>query len=133
MTKLWIKYFSFAAIATAGNIIAQNFSILIYDREYSLYFAMAVGTFIGLVIKYLLDKKYIFYYKVDSTKADIKKFILYSLMGIITTIIFWTFELSFNYFLKFDSAKYFGAVIGLSIGYVMKYYLDKKFVFTKEE
>ena len=32
-----------------------------------------------------------------------------------------------------DNAKYLGAVIGLSIGYIVKYFLDKKFVFINKD
>jgi putative flippase GtrA len=51
-------------------------------------------------------------------------------MGVCTTLIFWMFEISFEYMFEFSSAKYYGATIGLSIGYTMKYFLDKKFVFN---
>lgn len=50
-------------------------------------------------------------------------------MGVFTTFIFWGVEISFDYFFKNNNAKYLGAVIGLSIGYLIKYFLDKNFVF----
>ena len=52
-------------------------------------------------------------------------------MGILTTIIFWVVEIGFDIIFKFDSAKYIGATIGLSIGYIAKYILDKNFVFKE--
>jgi putative flippase GtrA len=66
-------------------------------------------------------------------KDDAKKFILYSLMGAFTTIIFWGTEIAFDTLYQDPNAKYVGAVIGLSIGYVIKYFLDKKYVFTHKE
>ncbi|QEH07273.1 hypothetical protein SMN_2517 [Sulfurospirillum multivorans] len=90
---------------------------------------MFLGTFAGLLSKYILDKRYIFYHKPKNKKDDGKKFVLYSLMGVCTTFIFWGFEMGFYIVFKYENAKYFGAVLGLSIGYMIKYFLDKKFVF----
>jgi len=94
---------------------------------------MFTGTLVGLIVKYVLDKKFIFYHKVKDKKDDAKKFALYSLMGVFTTIIFWGTEIAFDYFSQYSNAKYLGAIIGLSIGYVIKYFLDKKFVFINKE
>jgi putative flippase GtrA len=90
---------------------------------------MFSGTLAGLVVKYILDKKYIFYHMPKNKKEDGIKFLLYSLMGVFTTLIFWGFEIAFDYLSDHKNAKYLGAVIGLSIGYIVKYYLDKRFVF----
>jgi putative flippase GtrA len=94
---------------------------------------MFVGTLAGLVVKYVLDKKFIFYHEVENKKDDAKKFALYSLMGVFTTIIFWGTEIAFDALSNNENAKYLGAVIGLSIGYVIKYFLDKKYVFIDKE
>jgi putative flippase GtrA len=126
---LSIKYALFAILATGINIGAQYMSLIIYSGQYSLYLAMFWGTLAGLIVKYILDKKYIFQFQTKDIKEDSLKFILYSLMGVITTLIFWGFELTFNFLLSFESAKYFGAIIGLSIGYITKYQLDKRYVF----
>jgi len=90
---------------------------------------MFFGTLKGLIVKYILDKNYIFYFKVKSIKEDVVRFILYSIMGFFTTVIFWIFELTFNTLFPFDEAKYIGAIIGLTIGYITKYNLDKRFTF----
>ena len=94
---------------------------------------MFTGTLSGLVVKYVLDKKLIFYHVVENKKDDAKKFALYSLMGVFTTIIFWGTEIAFDARSQNPNAKYLGAVIGLSIGYIIKYFLDKKFVFIHKE
>lgn len=124
-----LRYAIFALISTVVNIMFQYFSFLLYSGILSLYVAMLIGTVAGLVLKYVLDKKYIFFHTSKSKKDDSKKFFLYSLMGVITTFIFWGFEIIFDYMFISENAKYIGAVIGLSIGYVVKYFLDKKFVF----
>jgi len=124
------KYTLFALISTIINILFQYLSFLLYDGFLSLYIAMFIGTLAGLILKYILDKKYIFFHTPKSKKDDGKKFFLYSLMGVFTTFIFWGFEISFDYMFEDENAKYFGAVVGLTIGYIVKYYLDKRFVFV---
>ena len=126
---LVLKYSFFALIATIINLFTQFISLAIYSQDFSLYIAMFFGTITGLIAKYILDKKYIFYYVVKDKKEDSQKFILYSIMGVFTTVIFWGFEIGFDYIFDSEIAKYIGAIIGLSIGYITKYFLDKKFVF----
>ena len=96
-----------------------------------MYVSIAVGTLTGLVTKYILDKKYIFAYRASSLTDDGATFILYSVMGLTTTLIFWGTELSFEFIFGTKWLRYLGAVIGLTIGYIVKYQLDKRFVFIK--
>jgi putative flippase GtrA len=128
-----IKYTIFAAIATLFNLLFQYFSFLVYIGFGSLYVAMLFGTLAGLVAKYILDKKFIFYHIPTDKKDNTKKFALYSLMGVFTTILFWGVEIAFDTLSQDPNTKYLGAVIGLSIGYVIKYFLDKKYVFIYKE
>jgi len=127
--NLLIRYIIFALLSTATNLLFQYLSFMLYSGFASLYLAMFVGTLAGLILKYILDKKYIFFHTPKSKKDDGKKFLLYSLMGVFTTFIFWGFEIGFDWAFESKSAKYLGAIVGLSIGYVVKYFLDKKFVF----
>lgn len=123
------KYINFAIASTLVNLLFQYISFYFYNGFLSLYVAMFFGTLSGLILKYILDKKYIFYHETKTKKENTKKFLLYSLMGVFTTFIFWVFELGFDYIFGGEIAKYIGATIGLSIGYFVKYQLDKKFVF----
>jgi len=125
-----IKYILFAAIATVVNIFIQWLSFAVYSGFLALYIAMINGTAAGLIVKYILDKKYIFYFETKNHFHDVKKFIVYTAMGIITTAIFWGTEIAFNALWHYELSKYIGAVVGLSIGYITKYQLDKKFVFV---
>jgi len=124
-----IKYILFAIISMVFNLLFQYFSVFFYAGVGYLYLAMLIGTLAGLVSKYILDKKYIFYHTPKNKADDARKFMFYSLMGVVTTAIFWGAEISFDLFFANENAKYVGAVIGLSIGYVIKYFLDKKYVF----
>ena len=129
LTMITIKYIFFAAISAVFNLFFQYVSFLVYKGFGDLYIAMFFGTLAGLVSKYILDKKFIFYHTPKNKKDDAKKFMLYSFMGILTTIIFWGTEILFDHFSENEYGKYIGAVLGLSIGYIIKYFLDKKFVF----
>lgn len=127
--KLAVAYTVFAIIATIANIAAQDITAHIYIGMYSIILSVIAGTAVGLVIKYILDKHYIFRFQTRNITHNSKIFVLYTLMGIVTTLIFWFFELGFNHFFQTKQMRYFGGVIGLSIGYIVKYQLDKRFVF----
>ncbi len=124
-----IKYTLFAILSTFFNLLFQYLSFLVYSDFASLYVAMFMGTLAGLVVKYILDKKFIFYHKPNGKVDDAKKFIRYTIMGIFTTFIFWGAEIWFDMYFEEENAKYVGAVTGLGIGYIIKYFLDKRFVF----
>tara|TARA_B100000900_G_scaffold415928_2_gene447929 strand:- start:985 stop:1386 length:402 start_codon:yes stop_codon:yes gene_type:complete len=130
---MFVKYTLFALIATIVNLLSQYLFFLIYIGLGSLYIGMFIGTLAGLFVKYILDKNFIFFYKVDNLKDNTKKFTLYSFMGIFTTAIFWGTEIAFDYIIQTPNARYLGAIIGLSAGYILKYHLDKKFVFIYKE
>lgn len=127
--NLTITYAAFAIIATFTNIAAQDITIHIYAGVYSIVLSVIVGTAAGLILKYILDKRYIFRFQTRNITHDSKIFILYALMGIITTAIFWFFEFGFNHIFETKQMRYFGGIIGLAIGYIIKYHLDKRFVF----
>lgn len=127
---LVLRYAAFAVIATIANLGVQR--LVLTQGNYGLTFALAVGagTLVGLVIKYILDKRWIFYDLGTGVKAHGQKFSLYTVMGLITTAIFWGTETAFWLIGKTDLMRELGAVIGLSIGYIVKYNLDRRFVFT---
>jgi putative flippase GtrA len=92
---------------------------------------MFLGTLVGLFIKYYLDKHYIFYHVNSSQKENAKTFMLYSFMGIFTTLLSWSIEYSFDALWANELSKYMGAIVGQILGYITKYNLDKKYVFKK--
>ncbi|WP_368571981.1 GtrA family protein [Acinetobacter junii] len=129
---LVIYYSFFALIAIITNFLIQELSLLTYHGKYSLLISILCGTVVGLVVKFYLDKHFIFKYLTRSNGHNLKLFVLYSIMGGVTTIIFWGFELSFYYFFESTLMKYVGGGLGLILGYISKYFLDKKFVFTSD-
>jgi putative flippase GtrA len=130
--KLAINYSVFALIATAANIGAQDLVIRVYNGAFDILAAVAVGTAVGLVVKYLLDKRYIFCFRARSIAHDTQTFASYTIMGLATTAIFWGCEFGFHHVFETKEMRYVGGAIGLAIGYVTKYQLDKRYVFRTE-
>ncbi len=90
-TKLAINYASFALIATAANIGAQDLVLRTYGGAFVILASVIVGTGVGLVVKYILDKRYIVRFRARSVDHDTQTFALYTVMGLATTVIFWGF------------------------------------------
>lgn len=88
LMKLVILYILFAILATIANLTAQEIAYQLYHGIYRLAHSMFWGTLIGLVVKYVLDKRYIFNFEVKSHSQDFKTFVMYSAMGVITTLVF---------------------------------------------
>ena len=51
-------------------------------------------------------------------------------MGVITTLIFWNTEHAFHLIYDTDLMHYVGGIVGLAIGFYIKYQLDKMHVFV---
>ncbi|GAB6043979.1 GtrA family protein [Endothiovibrio diazotrophicus] len=128
--RIALAYALFALLATGANIAAQDLSIRLYYGAYGVLLSVIVGTGVGLVLKYVLDKKYIFKVKTAGLADDGRKFILYTAAGLVTTLIFWGFEFGFHWFFESKGYRYLGGVIGLAIGYWIKYHLDKRYTFA---
>lgn len=132
MMKLALIYAILALIATAANIGSQDLIVRNYAGPYAIEISIFAGTGVGLLIKYILDKRYIFRFQAKDAIHDGQTFILYTVMGLATTVIFWGFEFTFQHLFQSDGMRYLGGAIGLAIGYVTKYHLDKRYVFRME-
>ncbi|MEE8535498.1 MAG: GtrA family protein, partial [Kiloniellales bacterium] len=120
---------AFAALATALNVGVQALAFAAYRGPLALPAAVAAGTGVGLDVKYLLDKRWIFDDRETGIARHRRKFALYSASGVLTTLVFWCTELGFAQLGDGDHLKFLGATIGLAGGYAMKYRLDRRFVF----
>ena len=129
-TKNAIFYTLFAVVFTAINIGSQMVSIWIYKGPFSVEISILVGTVMGLPLRYFLEKLYIFNFTSKNLVHDGKLFIFYSAMGVITTLIFWGTEYAFHLIYDTDVMRYLGGAVGLSIGFYVKYQLDKRYVFV---
>ncbi|MEO1148418.1 MAG: GtrA family protein [Cyanobacteria bacterium J06638_22] len=130
LRQLIIRYTAFAVAATLVNLATQRLVLLGGDTQVYFFAAVAAGTFTGLVVKYLLDKRWIFFDNTRGVKGHGTKFGLYTAMGLVTTVIFWGTETLFWVVGQTHVMRELGAVTGLAIGYVIKYQLDRRFVFT---
>jgi putative flippase GtrA len=125
--RIALLYALFCAVAIVVNIGSQDLALRFWPS--GIWFSILVGTGAGLVVKYILDKHFIFRFKPQNAGHDGKTFALYTLMGVATTGIFWGFEYGFWWVFGTAEMRYLGGVVGLVIGYLAKYHLDKKFVF----
>ena len=136
-TTLILRYAGFAVIAVIANLAVQRLVLWgTPSAEVSgphFIAALGTGTLVGLVVKYLLDKRWIFYDQTTGARAQGAQFALYSLMGVATTVIFWATETAFWLIWQTAPAREAGAVLGLTVGYVTKYTLDSRFVFRNRE
>ena len=126
--RIALLYTLFCVAAMAVNIGSQGLTLRLWPA--GIWLSILVGTGTGLVVKYLLDKRFIFRFKAQNAGHDSRTFVLYTLMGVVTTAIFWGFEYGFWHAFGTAQMRYLGGVIGLVIGYLAKYHLDKKFVFN---
>ena len=114
--RLITLYISFCILAMFCNLFVQRIFILTtffirynhcYRNGYNYRFNSQI----------FLDKNWIFNNYEKSIFKNMKYFMKYSFFGIATTLIFWSFELSFLYIWKSELAREIGAIIKLSIGY----------------
>ena len=126
-------YSLFAGIAMAANLLSQAGMMYFFVHSYAMLLSMLAGTGVGLIVKYILDKHYIFTFKAKNLAHDSKLFFLYCVMGILTTSLFWIIEYGFEWIFANQMMRYIGGAIGLILGYLIKYRLDKQFVFVNKE
>ena len=129
MFSITARYIVFAMIATATNLGIQRLILIIDGTNQFFFLAIIFGTICGLLVKYFLDKRWIFSDFSSGLSVNTKKFSLYAIMGIITTIIFWGTETIFWFTYKTHFMRELGALIGLTIGYFIKFKLDRRYVF----
>jgi len=110
-------------IAKTAGIVAR------YGGSFTDSLSVSRGPTPAPGTKYLLDKAYIFRYTTRDKSHEVRTFALYTIMGLATTTVFWGTEALFHFWWRSDVMRYLGGVLGLAIGYVAKYYLDKRYVF----
>jgi putative flippase GtrA len=127
--SLVLRYAAFAAFASGVNLLVQVAVMALYQGPQALLLAMAAGTVAGLVPKFLLDKYWIFDDRAPGRARGLRQFILYGLLSVATTLIFWVFEVAFHWLGDGGPLRYLGAALGLGVGYWVKYHLDRRLVF----
>lgn len=125
-----LRYLLFAVIAGAMNLGAQQI-VFKFSPLQPLALSILAGTGVGFAVKYLLDKRWIFYDGYHGPTHEARKIFLYGSFSVAMTLIFWGFEVGFLAAFGTTEAKYTGAVIGLAIGNFLKYRLDRAFTFGR--
>jgi putative flippase GtrA len=149
MRKQYILYILFAVICTFINIGSQlvteyfisSIEVLqriIYsssDGSLRIYdiIKILVGTGLGFMSKFILDKFFVFRERHENIGHTFRQMVIYGLMAVFTTLIFWSFQVAFKLLFSFTFAEQVGAVIGLGIGYTVKFFLDRRFVFIPHQ
>jgi putative flippase GtrA len=131
LARLTLLYSTFALISIAVNIGCQATVVALYKGVYAVQLSVLIGTAAGLPVKYVLEKRHIFGFVPIDLAHDGRVFMVYTLMGVLTTLLFWATEYGFHLMFKTDGMRYLGGAIGLIIGNIVKYHLDKRFVFQK--
>jgi putative flippase GtrA len=127
--NLVLRYGFFAVVATLANLGAQRLSFAFAPEGTRLIVALVCGTSIGLIVKYVLDKRWIFHDYLRPVRQEARMFMLYTLTGVVTTLVFWGMESGFWLVWKTHGMRELGAVMGLVIGYVIKFKLDRHYIF----
>lgn len=125
---LVLSYAGFAALATLANLASQRAVLALLPG--GLLPALALGTLVGLVVKFWLDRTWIFAGRASAGSSTTGTFGLYAATGVVTTLIFWGFETAAWLIWQSHLAREIGAVTGLAIGYLVKYRLDRRYVFA---
>lgn len=126
-----VRYAGFAGLAICINLLSQNAVLSLFGAFwYGIYLAIAFGNGAGLVFKYIVDKYWVFEDADPSLSQNSRKFALYAAFGVGTTFIFWFVELVFHLMFQSQLMTNIGAIIGLCMGYVIKYNLDKHVTFA---
>ena len=137
LARLSAVYSAFAVLSAAVNLgvqwstvrLATSFHLL--TPKLLVFPALVICTGAGLALKYTLDKRYIFRSSLCGKMSLARNFGLYSVMSLATTGLFWGTELLTCLVSSDPRAIYLGGGLGLSVGYLVKYNLDRRFVFNQ--
>lgn len=145
INKEFIKYILFAVLSTllnyfiqlsteyfAGLLPAGFFYIPVYKSITIITVTkMGLATAGAFIFKYIADKYIVF--KICDNKSVTEHFTMFSIyaaISILTTFFNWGTQILFKLVFNLE---YLGLGLGLATGYTIKYLLDRKFVFCKED
>ncbi len=123
-------YVVIACMAALLNIGAQMASVAVYKGRFYVELSMIVGLATVLPVKYLLEKLFVFSFASRGLFHDARLFTLYTVLGGITTLVFVAVEYLFHLLFAGEAMRYVGAALGLALGHLLKYQLDRRFVFA---
>jgi putative flippase GtrA len=127
--ELLFLYIVFAVIVSITNLSSQRLVLSFLTGNVGYFAALFIGTFIGVVLGYFLDKNWIFKDPVMPYGVIGKQFFWYAMTGAIHTPVFWLIESIFWFIWETDGMREVGAVLGLVIAYTLKYFILRRYVF----
>ena len=142
----YIMYMLFAVLAILVNVTVQVFTAVIirlllgptadfpiFTFEIWYIVSLGLGTVAGFIFKFIADKFVVFGEDVAEAASTrtARQLGIYFTFAIFTTIIFWGTETLFK--ILWPPLYLLGGIIGLAIGYTVKFLLDRQFVFDKEQ
>jgi putative flippase GtrA len=125
------RYAACAVAASAINLSVQWGILSVDTSGRGLAAALLAGTACGLVAKYVLDKHLVFEASAVGPVSEARRFSLYTATGVVTTALFWAVEAAAHAVFGSAAAVTFGGAVGLALGYVLKFALDRRFVFSE--
>jgi putative flippase GtrA len=144
MKREYVFYMLFAALCTLVNLGSQYgikkllkpvqlLHYKLFNLELFFIIALLTGTILGFSAKFVLDKFIVFREKHKTLGHTFTQIFIYGLLAFVTTAIFWGVEILFRVIFLFENREIVGGLIGLAIGYTVKFFLDKRFVFIGRE
>jgi len=127
--QIFWRYTAFCLIALMANLAVQ--AVAHECLHVPNWLSIGSGTATALVLKYWLDRNFIFYATKANFLKDLQRFIIYTAFGLFTTLLFWFIEWMFIISFSHPLARYVGAALGAGIGYYLKYLMDRRWVFPK--
>lgn len=126
----FLRYAISAVVSVAANLAGQQLTV-IGVLAAPLIASIIVGTIVGFIVKYVIDKTWTFREPYTTHTAEAHRITLSGFFSVLTTLVFWAFELGFFAIWQTDFAKYTGAILGLSLGYIIKFWLDQRLIFRE--
>jgi len=137
----YLLYIVFAGISILINIGSQAIiksmltdsyftTVHLLSLDVAFLLQLITGTLAGFIFKFIVDKHIVFKDRNRGIKYAVKQLFVYTMFAIGTTLVFWFVEIGFELLFTFRGRDLIGGLIGLCIGYTVKYLLDKKYVFN---
>ena len=119
-----------AGVTIALNVLFQRIVFRLYDGPNAIFYAMIGGALVALIVKYFLDRIFIFSVKSGPQASE---FLRYAFTGGLITLVYFIVEhMIWNTF-QTEFARDVGIVLGMTAGYGLKFLIDRDFVFRARQ
>lgn len=130
LSRIALSYCAIALVSSALNIAVQAAWVALDRGAHAIPLSMLAGTAACVPLKYVLEKRHVFGFRAQNLRHDGELLVLYAFFGVFTTLLFWGVEWLFQLAFHTAGMRYVGAAVGLALGFVLRYQLDRRFVFV---